>query len=111
VWRRRHCSSCDGIFTTLEQIDWPTSLLYKDNSSRVGPFERDILYISVYDSLKHRKKAVSEATALTATITAKLLPVIKDATIQREDTIRVATEVLRRFDKAAAIAYQAFHPL
>ena len=109
VWRRRQCQSCQGLFTTLEQIDLATSLLYKNGSNHVEPFQRDILFLSINDSLKHRKTASSDATALTATVMAKLFPQIKEATIQRADIIKVATEALKRFDKPAATSYQAFH--
>jgi hypothetical protein len=69
------------------------------------------LLLSVYDSLRHRKAATADATALTETIVARLYPHIADATLQRSDVIEVATKVLSNFDKAAATSYQAFHPL
>ncbi len=110
VWRRRHCDSCQGIFTTLEQTDLPLSLLYRKNASSVEPFSRDKLFLAIHNSLKHRKTASNDATALTATVIAKLLPSIKTATLLRSDIIKTTSDVLKRFDKTAAISYQAFHP-
>jgi transcriptional repressor NrdR len=111
VWRRRHCTTCNGIFTTLEQADLLTSLLYKNSSGRLESFQRDILFLSVFDSLGHRKTASSDATALTATILSNLSLRIKNATLERSDIVNVISAVLKRFDKAAAITYSAYHPI
>ena len=110
VWRRRLCKGCSGLFTTLEQADLLTSLLYKNSAGHVEPFRRDILFVSLYNSVRHRKTAASDATGLTATVISKLQTHIQSATIDRKNIIKVATEVLKRFDKAAAVTYQAFHP-
>lgn len=111
VWRRRKCVSCQGLFTSLEGVDYPTSLLLKKDGKRVEPFQRDILFVSVYESCKHRKHATEAAGALTDTILGKLRPHIHNATLARTDVISVASEVLKRFDKAAYTAYLAYHPL
>lgn len=110
VWRRRVCLQCDAIFTTREAVDVTRALrIYKNK--QYEPFSRDTLLLSVYDSLRHRKTATADATALTETIMSRLLPRIADATLQRQDVLEVTTGVLARFDKAAATSYQAFHPL
>ena len=111
VWRRRECSKCSGVFTTLEQADLATSLLYKTKTGHFEPFSRDKLFLSIYNSLKHRKTSPSDATSLTATVMVNLSGHIKDATIQRDDIIRVTTEVLKRFDRSASTAYDAYHPV
>jgi hypothetical protein len=66
--------------------------------------------MSVYDSLKHRKTALGDATGLTDTVISGLLPLMKDAVLNKSDIISITTEVLKRFDKAAATYYKAFHP-
>jgi transcriptional repressor NrdR len=110
VWRRRQCANCSGIFTTLEQTDLPLSLLYKKDSSHIQPFSRDKLFLSLYNSLKHRNTALNDATALTSTVIGKLLPTIKDASVERADIIQTITETLKHFDKAASVTYVAYHP-
>src|SRR5690349_12838458 len=68
VWRRRHCQGCGTIFTTEESIDYQASVSFKTPSGALAPFQRDILFVAVLDSLRHRKTATSDATALTDTI-------------------------------------------
>lgn len=87
-----------------------TSIVIVDDT-RSEPFSREKLLLSIYDSLRHRKTAVTDATALTETIWSKLYPRISDATLPRELIVQIAIEVLKRFDKAAATSYAAFHPL
>ncbi|HUP26343.1 MAG TPA: hypothetical protein VM124_01695 [Candidatus Limnocylindrales bacterium] len=109
VWRRRHCQQCASDFTTLEKPDLPTALAVI-HSNDYRPFLRDKLFLSVYESLKHRKTALSDATALTDTIVGQLYPCIKNGGIKRGQIIATASEVLHRYDKAAASHYNAYHP-
>ncbi len=111
TWRRRKCLGCQGVFTTVEQTDLATSLIYRKDSSHTEPFQRNKLLFSIYSACGHRKNASSDATALTVTIVSKLLPKVSTATLKRSDIINVATDVLKHFDKAAAVHYTAYHPL
>ena len=111
VWRRRKCLTCQGLFTTLEGPDYSSSLLFKRSEKHVQSFQRDILFISVYEACKHRKNAPEDAAALTDTILSKLRSNIHDATLNRADVISVTAEVLKRYDKAACTAYLAYHPI
>jgi len=81
----------------------------KDGSST--PFVRETLLQSLYESLKHRPNALTEALALTDTVINKLLPRVSQAKLNRTDVIQVAHQVLQRFDRAAAVHYQAYHPI
>lgn len=110
VWRRRQCLVCGGTFTTEEAAVTVNSLLF-DKNGRSEPFSREKLLISVYESLKHRKTVISDATALTDTIWSRLHPLIANASLQRDDVAQQTADVLKRFDKAAATAYIAFHPV
>lgn len=74
------------------------------------PFSRDNLFLSIYDSLKHRKTALGDATALTDTTWTKLVPVFVEGSIERQDIVDIVSSTLERFDHAAATHYQAFHP-
>jgi transcriptional repressor NrdR len=109
VWRRRQCLVCKAIFTTLEAVDATQALRVQDNK-RFEPFSRDKLLLSIYDSLRHRKTATADATALTNTILSQLYPQIENALLERDGIVEISAAVLERFDKAAATSYRAFHP-
>lgn len=110
TWRRRLCTSCKAVFTTLEAVDTNQALRVR-RKKRFEPFSRDTLLLSVYDSLKHRKTATGDATALTGTILGRLYPLISQATLERDDIVTIAVETLQRFDPVAATHYRAFHPV
>lgn len=81
----------------------------KDN--RHEPFSRDKLLLSVYDSLRHRKTATTDSTAITGTILSQLYPFIDKATLERDSIAEITAAVLERFDQPAAVSYRAFHPV
>lgn len=110
VWRRRNCQECDAMFTTLEAADLFSAVVAtKDRQQQ--PFSRDTLFISIYEACRHRKSAVNDAAGLTNTVLQHLYPLIQDAALQISDIVRVTTQVLTRYDKAAAVQYAAYHPL
>lgn len=111
IWRRRACPNCQAIFTSIEQINPTDTLLFQTALGTVEPFSRDVLFISVHDALKHRKTAVNDATHLTDTIIKQILPENRAATLLRVDVVARAAAILARFDKAAGVHYQAYHPL
>lgn len=84
--------------------------MLKEASGQLEPFSRDKLFLSLHDSLKHRKSHINDATALCETIIQKSLPLIADAAISRGQLVTVATDVLRKFDPVAAVQFEAFHP-
>lgn len=110
VWRRRSCPNCLNIFTTVEQIDPVQAWLFQTSSKASEPFQRDVLFISVYESLRHRKTADTDATALTATIISHLNRDPYPIKL-RKQVVHLTHQVLEHFDQAAATAYQAYHPL
>lgn len=109
VWRRRSCIDCSTIFTSTEVIDLSGSIVVK-SATALASFSRDKLFISVYESLKHRKTALEDATALTDTIIQRILTAITGAEIQKSLITNTACQVLEAFDRSAAVQYQAFHP-
>jgi transcriptional repressor NrdR len=111
VWRRRRCTACQGIFTSYERADLASSLIYRRDLTHLEPFQRDKLFISIYEACRHRKTAETDARALTDTILAKLRGKMQDASVDRMQLLTVTSEVLKRFDQAASTAYRAFHPL
>ncbi len=110
VWRRRHCQQCGADFTTLEKPDFLTALTVT-HKKYYTPFSRDKLFLSVYESVKHRKTALSDATALTDTIVGKLYPLIQSGSLTQDQIVTIASEALHHFDKAAASHYNAYHPI
>ena len=121
VWRRRKCLNCGRIFTTTEAAVLDNAINYLTSSqTRVSntdraalkpqPFVQEILFLSLYNSLRHRPTALSDASSLCQTIVGKLLPLVKDGSLLRDDVVSTTSAVLKRFDRAAAISYLAFHP-
>ena len=80
-------------------------------NGRLQPFLRDKLFASIYDSLRHRKTALNDATALTDTVIAKVLGLISDGRIEGTVITQQTSAILKRFDQAAAVHYAAYHPL
>lgn len=65
--------------------------------------------MSVHNSLKHRKTAQKDASALTDTIISKLYTLIVNASLNHTDIIDVTASTFRNFDKPAEVHYLAFH--
>lgn len=110
VWRRRRCIACQAQFTTVEQYDLQRSVIVHGTIG-LKPFIRDKMFISIYDSLKHRKTALSDATALTDTVMAQLLSQVRGGVLERDVIASVCATVLKRFDKTAATYFVAYHPI
>lgn len=108
VWRRRKCVDCGAIFSTTEGVDTSQALSVQKKNG-LEPFSRDTLLVSVYDSLRHRKTALQDATALTSTILNALMPLADKAVLDRDVVVTVTAAILDRFDKPAATSYRAFH--
>jgi transcriptional regulator NrdR family protein len=75
----------------------------------MSPFSRDKLFASVLHVLGHRKTQVTDASALTDTIIAKLLHSTTTAAIDPSEIVNKAHATLARFDMAAAVQYEAYH--
>jgi transcriptional repressor NrdR len=109
VWRRRSCTSCEQVFTTIEQADLAGSIRITHNG-RFEPYNRDQLLMDVYEACKHRTRALEDAQALILTITADILTALEaDGTIAYEKVQAIVRQVLDRFDPVAATVYAAYH--
>jgi transcriptional regulator NrdR family protein len=111
VWRRRQCTQCGSNFTTHEIADYGSTIAVEYSPKKLVPFSRDLLFISIFDSCKHRKSALADASALTLTIIGKLTDLVEDGLLDRDAIVTVATTVLERFDIVAATMYAAYHPM
>ena len=109
IWRRRKCLQCMATFTTEESPTLSASLLVTGDSRRLVPFSRDKLFIAVYEACKHRPKAADDAAYLTQVIVGRIIGLQADSVIKREDIIKETAKALKRFDKAAAVVYSAYH--
>lgn len=108
VWRRRTCTACQAVFTTHEQPELEKSLIINDNGELI-PFSNDKLFVSIYDSCKHRKKASEDARALANTVIEKVLASGNSAELLKADLIETVQKTLKAFDTAAYVQYSAFH--
>jgi transcriptional regulator NrdR family protein len=85
-----------------------TSISFNRNGVLTS-FDRDTLFISIYDTLRHRTSALSDAQGLTRTVIANALKAAVDGAVQRNLLVQETIQTLQRFDTAAATMYQAFH--
>lgn len=111
VWRRRQCSECHNTFTTHEIVEFGTSVAVRRSPRGLAPFSRDELFISIYESCKHRPAALSNAGALTQTVIGLLRERIVDGILDRDVIAAVTTAALERFDPTVGTMYKAYHPL
>lgn len=112
VWRRRRCQTCGAVFTSIEQAAYDVSLAFEDRASHITPFQREALFLSLYEACRHRPQALAEAADLTDTVIRKLLNTyVHNGTVRRADLLAVASETLGAFDNAAQIHYTAYHRL
>lgn len=75
----------------------------------IRPFNRDTLFISLYECCKHRPQAIEDAAGLTQTVTDHLAGLITEGAVDRFTIVTITTKILGRFDKTAAAVYTAFH--
>lgn len=100
------------MFTSVEQVAYDMSFGFKDAESHIMPFQRDILFLSLYDACKHRQNAATEAGDLTDTVIRKLMNgYVHEGLVERAELIRLCTETLSAFDSAGQVYYAAYHRL
>jgi transcriptional regulator NrdR family protein len=109
TWRRRQCSGCLSIFTTYETTNLANSVVVQYSPQRLEPLSRDRLFVSIYESCRHRPQALQDATSLTQTIISKLLVQTNNGIIERDMIVSTCADTLGAFDVAAATMYRAYH--
>ena len=110
IWRRRKCTACASIFTTEERPELGGSLMVRHSVGDLEPFTRDKLFLSIYESCKHRTTALTDATALTQIVLSEAVPQAHSGVLPRNALQQVTHTVLRRMDPVAATLYVAYHP-
>ena len=108
VWRRRFCPLCKNTFTSIETLK-DLSFVVTDANTSPKPFSRDNLFVSIYLSCGHRTQPINDATALTDTIVSKLLSLISNGSIAKQDLLETSISVLKHFDPVAATSYKAYY--
>ncbi len=108
TWRRRQCLSCKSIATTLEQIDLTRSLVVNNKSGETCAFIPEKLFLSIYESLKHRPTAITDARHLSNTVISRIINP-SNGKIESRVITEITLVVLNRFDKVASAHYNAFH--
>ena len=111
VWRRRRCLQCQAVFTTHEVADYSATWRVQPLEAQLMPFNRDKLFLSLYNSLQHRPTALADAAGITDTVIKKLLTIVEAGLLQPSQIIQATTVALHRFDAVASVHYQAFHKL
>ena len=108
IWRRRKCLQCGNVISTIESINYESTLRVKLTDGKLVVFDPDILMISVYESVKHRSNPIKDASELTRTITNKILDKSQPV-IEIEDISETTIATLKNFDTVASVHYSAFH--
>lgn len=101
--------SCDSIFTTSEKVDLSKALIVTTGSGKINSFDDQILFISIYESLKHRNSAFFEAKEITATVIGKIISIVNSPKLSTSDIKRIAYSTLKTFDNDSATIYAAYH--
>lgn len=106
TWRRRQCTTCGNVFTTLERADLGGTHIVIKRSGLREPFDTAKLLISLFRALEHRSQPGRDAYTLHNTILGRLFPC--GAILESEQIAHVTMETLSNFDASAAIKYRSF---
>jgi len=109
IWRRRQCLNCGRIWSSYETSDPSTLIVVKSKDDQLVPFDRDKLFVSIYNSCQHRVQPIKDTSALCATIMPAVYKAQVDGVIGHQQLIHIVAQTLSRFDQAATVHYQAFH--
>lgn len=109
VWRRRLCKNCSNTFTTIETVDFDTTFVILHDNGQITPLNRDELFLSLYESCRHRPQALSEASGLTNTVLMELIPKNTQGALKIADIRAIALKTLHNFDKVAETYYKAYY--
>lgn len=106
VWRRRACTQCGAIFTTVETIDVSDQLTVVHTDGTKTAFSIPLLMLNLSSVLQHRADQADDAFWLSQTISEQLYAG-DFAPLETSDIIQTVYTVLDRYDTAAAMQYGA----
>jgi transcriptional regulator NrdR family protein len=109
VWRRRQCLVCHAVWTTLESSQSSTTYKVSSNGVMID-FHPELLLISLYECLKHRKTPELDAQYVYSTVLTNLKS-RNQPTFEIQLITIAAYKVLKNYDKLAADIYKATHKI
>jgi transcriptional regulator NrdR family protein len=108
VWRRRHCLNCGAIWTTVESMKGSITFKVLKDEDLVD-FRPEILLISLYECLKHRKTPETDAQYIFETVVGNLQS-LKEPIFSTNLIATTCHKVLKNYDKLSADLYKTLHP-
>lgn len=108
-WRRRECLNCSYVFSTAEKPNFNLSVKIRDKSGKYKAFSDDILFLSIYECISHKKDAAKIARSLSDTVCLNILPINQYPSLNTEIIFKKTYEALSRLDKTSANHYKSIH--
>ncbi|MDB5165134.1 MAG: hypothetical protein JWM00_24 [Candidatus Saccharibacteria bacterium] len=111
VWRRRACTECGTVFTTLEKPSLAQNTQVHTNHGTKEPFNLGQLIVSIADAFSHNPNEGKKYALWLAQTVETTLSTQHPALLTPEDIEATTHVVLKSFDEVAAIQYAAKHQL
>lgn len=108
IWRRRKCSVCSTVFSTIERTDYDLSFIVEKQSGQLEPFLQEKLYISIYKSLDHMASSQEKAKHISDNVLGKLLTPPVKSKINSKVIAKTVAETLKNYNMAAFIKYKSY---
>lgn len=109
IWRRRRCTQCGTIFTTLERPSLAHTRSVHTPSGE-QPFNLGKLIISLSEAFMH-DPVQRETAVLELAYTIEMQLATETEIMTPDDIAAIAHQVLKRYDELAAVQYAAKHQL
>lgn len=107
TWRRRKCLNCQSIMTTSEDYDLSSLIMVQNSSNTLKPFNRDMLFLSIYNCFGHIKQPLAISKSLTDTVLSRVILEQSSPKITTKLISSITYTVLSRYDRLAANQYIA----
>lgn len=112
VWRRRKCTACGNVFTTVELPDYSSiQIMARDGAKE--PYNLGRLIISIASAFGHAPTTgAAVAYDLAITVTQQIISSPEAFTALKSKNIAIVTyKTLARYDAKAALQYGITHDL
>jgi transcriptional regulator NrdR family protein len=108
IWRRRRCSKCKTVFSTIEKTDYSLSFIVEKNNGRLEAFIPEKIFVSIYKSIDHMANNQEKAKFLTDTVVSKLLSTPLNSKISSYIIGQIVADTLKNYNMAAFIKYKSY---
>jgi transcriptional repressor NrdR len=108
IKRRRECGSCEGRFTTFEEIEELRLMVVKSGDRSREPFDRDKLRRAVEIACKKRPVSVDQVSDLVEDIERQLYS-RQDKEVPSEEIGEMVMEKLRGLDQVAYVRFASVY--